>query len=116
MTIGAIIERYQREHLLSEREFAKLCGLSHTQVNSLKKGRTSNGKPFSPSVETLQKVAGVMGMTAQELLATAEDLPINPKAHDMFIPENKMELINLILQATPAQVEKIKSVISIVMQ
>lgn len=116
MTIGTLIENYQREHMISEREFAKLCGLSHTQINSLKKGKTSNGKPFSPSIDTIKKVASVLGMTAQEVLMNAEDLTIDPSSHDMFIPADKMELINIILKATPSQVEKIKSVLALVMQ
>ena len=115
MTIGMLIENYQREHMISEREFAKLCGLSHTQINSLKKGKTSNGKPFKPSIDTLRKVAAVLGMSVQEVLMNAEDLTIDPADHDMFIPDEKMELINMILKATPSQVEKIKNVLALVL-
>ena len=96
MTIGEIIETYQREHNMSERAFAKACGLSHTQVNSLKKGKTSNGKKFSPSVDTIRKVAEAMGMTPQEILSNAQDLTFGSGEPDMFIPAEKMELINLI--------------------
>ena len=115
MTIGTIIENYQKEHMMSEREFARKCGLSHTHINSLKKGVTTGGKKFTPSIDTIRKVAAAMGISTQSLLMSAEDLEIAWEEKDVAIPEDKMELINIILKATPEQVSKIKSVLDLVM-
>ena len=116
MTIGNLIETYQREHMMSEREFAKRCGVSNVLINSLKKGRTSNGKTFTPSIDTLRKVAAGMGISTQALLMSVEDLEIKWEERDTAIPPERMEIINSIIKATPEQFEKIKSIISLVMQ
>lgn len=115
MTIGTLIENYQREHMMSEREFARKCGISHTHINSLKKGVTTSGKKFTPSIDTLRKVAAGMGISTQALLMSVEDLEIKWEEKDVAIPEDKIELINIILKATPEQVSKIKSVLDLVM-
>lgn len=114
MNIGTIIENYQREHLMSEREFAKKCGLSHTHINSLKKGITSAGKKFTPTVDTLRKVAAAMGISLQTLMMEVEDLEIKWEEKDTVIPPAKMELINRVLTMDDIQLDRLARLLDIV--
>ena len=114
MTIGTLIENYQREHHMSEREFARLCGISHTHINSLKKGVTTGGKPFAPSVDTLRKVASGMGISLQALMMSVEDLEIKWEERDTAIPPEKMALINRVLGMDAAQLDRLSRLLDIV--
>ena len=114
MTIGTLIENYQREHLMSEREFAKKCGLSHTHINSLKKGVTTSGKKFAPSVDTLRKVAQAMGLSLQTLMMSVDDLEIKWEERDVAIPPEKMALINRVLVMDDAQLDRLSRLLDIV--
>ena len=115
MTIGELIENYQREHgMMSEREFARKCGISHTHINSLKKGVTSGGKKFAPTIDTLRKVAAAMGISLQALLMSVEGLEIKWEERDVAIPPEKMDLINRVLLMDPAQLDRLSRLLDIV--
>ena len=114
MNIGTLIENYQREHQMSEREFARQCGVSHVLINSLKKGRTSNGKEFTPSIDTLRKVSAGMGLSLQSLLMSVEDLEIKWEEKDTVIPPAKMELINRVLTMDDIQLDRLSRLLDIV--
>ena len=117
MKLGDVLVQYRMEHNYSIREFAKICGLSPAQILFMERGTNSQGNPFVPKVKSLKKVADGMGITFGELVAICDDnLVIGWDDDDMTIPDEKMELINMILKATPSQVEKIKSVLALVMQ
>lgn len=114
MNIKTLIENYQREHQMSEREFAKKCGLSHTHINSLKKGVTTGGKKFAPSIDTLRKVAAGMGISLQALMMEVEDLEIKWEEKDTVIPPEKMELINRVLTMDDVQLDRLSRLLDIV--
>lgn len=69
MTLGEIIKEYRflGENKISLREFAESAGMSASYVCYLEKGVDGNGKPIVPSIETVNKVACVMGVTFNEL-------------------------------------------------
>lgn len=69
MTLGEIIKNYRLlgSNKISLREFAELAGMSASYVCYLEKGVDGNGKPIVPSIETINKVACVMGVTFNEL-------------------------------------------------
>lgn len=68
------ILQYRMEHNYSIREFAKLCGLSHVQLYFMERGLNSDGKPFTPTVPSLKKLANGMGITFNELVSICDDL------------------------------------------
>ena len=114
MNIGTLIENYQMEHHMSEREFARKCGISHTHINALKKGVTSAGKVFTPTVDTLRKVAAAMGISLQTLMMEVEDLEIKWEEKDVAIPPAKMELINRVLTMDDIQLDRLSRLLDIV--
>lgn len=77
MKLGEIVTQYRAEHDLSQRQFAILCGLSNGTISNLEKGINPNtGKPLTPSLDLVQKLAYTMGLTLTELLTQADDMPI----------------------------------------
>lgn len=115
MKLGNLIKEYREEHRYSLREFADKCGVSFAQIRLMERGLNSQGKPFVPSISSLKAVAKGMGISLTALLEYCDDLTVEWSAEDVAIPEDKMELINIILKATPEQVSKIKSVLDLVM-
>ncbi len=48
MFLGDLIKNYRTQNKLSQRDFAKLCNLSHTYIAALEKNIDSRtGKPFT---------------------------------------------------------------------
>lgn len=73
MKLGEIIKEYRKDHDLSQRQFAKLCGLSHAYVPLIERGTSSNGTPLTPSITVLKQIASAMGITLQDLMAKMDD-------------------------------------------
>ena len=58
MILGDIIKEYREKNNLSQRDFAKKCGLSYTYISALEKNLDyRSGKPISPTLETIRNVA-----------------------------------------------------------
>ena len=69
MKLSEIISSYRQKMGLSQREFARRCGLSHGTIPILEKGyNPQTGKVVVPDVPTYQKLADGMRMPLQELL------------------------------------------------
>jgi transcriptional regulator with XRE-family HTH domain len=67
--LGKFIEHKRRELGLSLRAFAEMCGISHSYLDSLEKGMDArSGKPVSPTIETLQKLASGLKMSLIDIL------------------------------------------------
>lgn len=116
MKLGDVIYSYRMEHGYSMRQFSNLCKMSPAQVYFMERGLNSQGDPFIPKAETLRKVASAMGITLNELISVCDDMTyISVNKEDMIDPA-KQELIDRILMATPEQLEKIKSIIDIVLK
>ena len=77
MKIGEVITKYREEHGISQRTFARRCGLSNAQVSFLERGYGANGKPFEPKYDTIRKVARAMGTTAEALIAECDDFMLD---------------------------------------
>lgn len=73
MKLGEIIKRYRSEHDLSQRQFAKLCGLSHGYIPLIEKGLNPYGDPLTPSITVMKQLADAMGMSLQELISLTDD-------------------------------------------
>jgi transcriptional regulator with XRE-family HTH domain len=67
--LGEKIKAYRDEHKLSLREFAELCGVSHSYIDKLEKGVDQrSGKPVEPTLDVIEKIASAMGLTLGQLL------------------------------------------------
>lgn len=63
MKIGEWVRQYRKEHGLSMQAFGDLCGLSRAYISILEKGiNPTTNEPFSPTIQTVQKIADVTGL------------------------------------------------------
>jgi transcriptional regulator with XRE-family HTH domain len=69
-TIKAFVQdEMKRRGIVSNREFAELCGVGHTTINRILDER--DGKAEQPAVETLIKIADATGHSPITLLQLA---------------------------------------------
>lgn len=73
MKLGDIIKKYRSDHDLSQRQFAKLSGLSHGYIPLIEKGLNPNGYPLTPSITVMKQLADAMGVTLQDLMTMTDD-------------------------------------------
>lgn len=68
MKIGEWVRSYRKEHGLSMQAFGDMCGLSRAYISILEKGvNPTTNKPFSPTMQTVQKIAEVTGLDLNSL-------------------------------------------------
>lgn len=105
MKLGEHIKLYRKEHDMSQRQFAALCGLSNGYISMLEKNENPKTKlPVTPSIPALSKIADVMGITLDTLLNLADDMPVDISGidrtsipiHPDIIPVPKMKTIPLL--------------------
>lgn len=74
MKLGDYVKDYRARCGLSQRDFAKLTGLSAGYVSMLENGRNpATGKPLKLSFDTYKRIAGATGRTMDELFAIVDD-------------------------------------------
>lgn len=76
MTLGDIILNYRNSFTpkISQRDFAKNCGLSHTYIAALEKNiDPRTGKPIAPTLDTVKYVAKGMNITIEKILKMLDD-------------------------------------------
>ena len=77
MKIGEILQRYRKNNDLSQRQFAIKCELSNGYISILEKGiNPKTGKPVTPTLTQMKKLADGMDMSLTELLEKADDIYI----------------------------------------
>lgn len=116
MKLADIIKGYIEEHNYSIRSFANICGISPAQMSNMARGINSQGEKSMPRPEMLERLAAGMGIGYNELLSVMDDnaLIVVSKDGDPLAAD-KQALIDKILIATPEQLEKIQSIINLVM-
>lgn len=77
MTISELVEQYRVEHFMSQRDFARKCGVSNAIISFLERGTRENGKPYLPKFDTIKKVARGMGLSPEELISKIDDFDID---------------------------------------
>lgn len=93
MTLGEIITQYRNEHKMSQREFARRCGMSNSYLSMLEQNRNyKNGQPIIPSLVTIKAVSDAMARPLGEVLEAMGDEPLSLEA-DSDISENERELL-----------------------
>lgn len=103
MILGDLIRDYRDSHGLSQRQFANQCDLSNGYISILEKGiNPSTGKPVTPTLPQLKKLADGMGITLSELFEKADDMPIDIPSNLLPMPEmRKIPLIGTIACGAP---------------
>ena len=116
MNLGDLIREYRDSHGLSQRQFAYQCGLSNGYISILEKGiNPSTGKPVTPTIPQLKKIADGLGITLSDLFEKADDMPIDISTNIMPMPEmRKIPLLGDIACGEPIlAVENIEDYVSI---
>lgn len=98
MKLGELIREYRDQHELSQRQFAEKCDLSNGYISILEKGTNPNtGKPVTPTIPQLKKLAAGLGMSMMDMLESVDDMPIDIAAEvPGIIPMPEMRKIPLI--------------------
>ena len=78
MEIGILIKQYREKNNLTLRDFAKLCGTSHSYIAMLESKKNSKtGEPIVPTITMLNKISQGMGMSVNDLITLCDDIPIS---------------------------------------
>ena len=103
MKLGDLIREYREAHDLSQRQFANQCDLSNGYISILEKGiNPSTGKPVTPTLPQLKKLADGMRITLSELFERADDMPIDIGTNILPMPEmRKVPLLGAIACGEP---------------
>lgn len=81
MRLGEIIDNYLQTNGMSQRQFAKKCGMSNGYISMLIKNKnTHSSKPIVPSLTALLAISKALGSTLDELLEKADDIQIDLSA------------------------------------
>lgn len=119
MTLSDFVKEYRKEHDLSQRQFAAICGLSNGYISMLEKNMNpKTGLRLTPSLPALKKISDGMGISLADMLTTVDDMPVEllsdiseDSANELSAltkeggPMNDMDiaLTTLILQLSPSK-------------
>ena len=79
MKIGEIVQQYLTDHNMSQRQFAKICGLSNGYISMLIIGKNpKTEKAIIPSLSAVMSLSTGMGMTLSDFLEKVDDESIAP--------------------------------------
>ena len=79
MKLSNIVIDYRNRMQISQREFARRCGLSNSYISFIENEyNPRTGKPIVPTLEQYQKLATCMGMSVHQLFELLdEDSPVD---------------------------------------
>jgi transcriptional regulator with XRE-family HTH domain len=66
--LGDLIKAKRESMKLSLREFADMCNVSHSYIKNLEDGDPRTGRNISPTLDYLERIAPVLGMSLEDLL------------------------------------------------
>jgi len=99
--LGKFIEHKRKELGLSLRAFAEMCEISHSYLDSLEKGMDArSGKPVSPTIETLQKLALGLKISLIEILRIGGFIDSSSDQNNS-VAINDDELVSFIREISP---------------
>lgn len=92
MTIGDVIKEFRKLNDLSLEEFGKMAGLSKSYVSMLENNKDPRGNPVNPSLETIDKIAGAIGVDVDALVGQIDqDVVVNRKKTPLSDFDNSEE-------------------------
>lgn len=82
MKLGEWLKMYRTKHNMTMQDLADACGFSKAYIGALEKGiNPSTGKPYSPTIQTFEKIAKGTGQDLDSLLKNLDgDQPITLNA------------------------------------
>ena len=116
MTLSEMIKQYRKAKDLSQRDFARRCGLSNSLISILEMGiNPQTGKKPQPDLDTYRKIAIGMNRSVQELfsdLGSSESVDIGSPVMESEQEEKELEaLIKLWKVSNP---ERRKAIIRVI--
>jgi len=115
MDLKDILINYREDNRISQREFARRCGLSNAQISILEYGKNKQtGRKPTPDIITLKKIADGMGITLQTLLdmiGDSEYVGLNTRKDEypIVIP-NTDRFIRIMASMSPEDYETIMKI------
>ena len=78
MRLGEWLKSYRKKNHMTMQDLADACGFSKAYIGALEKGiNPSTGKPYSPTIQTLTKIAAGTGQDLDALLKSLDgDQPV----------------------------------------
>lgn len=78
MRLSELIRNYRSENNISQREFAKRCGLSNSYISFIENEMNpKTGRPIVPNIEQYKKIANAMCISLHKLfLKLDNDSPV----------------------------------------
>jgi len=103
--LSGILKQFRKERKLSLRQFSEQLNISHAYLNKLEKGEDSRtGKPITPTIETLVKIAEGLEIPTRKFLNMCGYFSLNLSANEKF-DEGDLNIDNeismIIAQMTP---------------
>lgn len=111
MKLSDIIIAYRKEHHLSQRKFADLCGVTNGYISMLEREyNPSSGKSIIPKIENMKKIANGMGLTLHELCAVCDDMEVDIRdyrpANAIPVSKKRIPLLGSIAAGEPILVDQ----------
>ena len=107
MKIGEIVKKYRVSSGLTMQEFADNIGKTKGYISMLEKGRNpQTGRPITPTVDTLKKIASAMDVDFNLLLDQIDDeqtINITPTDKVVLKMRTNQEIIEILKQEKDAQ-------------
>lgn len=109
MKLGEFVEKYISEHKISQRQFAKRCGMSSGYISMIVNGvNPRSNTPIVPTLKSLNGIARGMNITIDELFAEVDDMLVDvtfdkAKCIDNAEKERVSEFIDLFTQLSDEQ-------------
>lgn len=103
MTLGDFVRNYRDDHKISQRSFAKACGVSNGYISMIEKGiNPKTNEPITPTLPMLRSIASGMGLTAHELLTMVDDMDLDITMQKTPAPESGLdELVSMYQELSP---------------
>ena len=94
MKLSNIVIDYRNIMQISQREFARRCGLSNSYISFIENEyNPRTGKPIVPTIEQYQKIASCMGMSLQQLFEILdEDSPVELHQNPSPVPKDDPQI------------------------
>ena len=116
MKLSNIITDYRNQEQISQREFARRCGLSNSYISFIENEHNPRtGKPIVPTLEQYQKIATGMGLTVHQLFERLdEDSPVDLHVSDtsrvpIVVPDSK-QFVKIVQAMSVADYETVMAI------
>ena len=91
MRLSEILIEYRKEHGLSQRQFAAMCGISHGYLSMIEGEENQHTKKkANVSLGKLHKIASGMGITLHDLLKKVDDMRVSMEYDNDFAPTDEI--------------------------